>query len=144
MTYHMTVVYIGNSEGVFSLNPESGALVTADTLDRETTSSYLLSVQAEDSLGRDNALSSVTQLSITILDVNDNRPMFSEDVILRTLSENEDENDPVFTFTATDIDQGFNSVIEYSLQDGFGVFSIEESSGAISLITTLDRETTPR
>ncbi len=140
----MTVVYIGNSEGVFSLNPESGALVTADTLDRETTSSYLLSVQAEDSLGRDNALSSVTQLSITILDVNDNRPMFSEDVILRTLSENEDENDPVFTFTATDIDQGFNSVIEYSLQDGFGVFSIEESSGAISLITTLDRETTPR
>ena len=59
------------------------------------------------------------QLSITVGDVNDNDPQFDEPIIFETLSENEDTN-PVFTFTASDLDDGLNGDILYSLDDGFG------------------------
>ena len=62
---------------------------------------------------------SFLQLSVTVNDENDNMPLFSADLIRRTLSENE-QIGPVFTFTATDSDQGDNSVVVYSLMDGFG------------------------
>ncbi len=45
--------------------------------------------------------------------------MFSADLIRRTLSESE-EVGPVFTFTATDSDEGTNSAVLYSIMDEFG------------------------
>ncbi len=65
------------------------------------------------------SLVSVTQLTVTVDDRNDNRPMFSADLIRRTLSESE-EVGPVFTFPATDSDEGTNSAVLYSIMDEFG------------------------
>lgn len=50
-------------------------LVTQKPLDRETRNNYTVFVQATDDDGMDKAMS---KISITVLDENDNRPVFSE------------------------------------------------------------------
>ena len=52
---------LGNEEGVFSLDPETGVLSTAASLDREERASYVLTIRAMDSAGI-HSLSSITEV----------------------------------------------------------------------------------
>lgn len=87
-------IVAGNEDGAFALQERthgenetlSGTartgldgvrLVSARPLDRETTSSYTLTVQAADGRGIDKA---VTKVKVTVLDENDNSPVFSKHV----------------------------------------------------------------
>ncbi|KDR14823.1 neural-cadherin-like isoform X3 [Zootermopsis nevadensis] len=63
--------------GTSKMGLDGVRLVTARPLDRETTSSYTLTVQAADGRGIDKA---VTKVKVTILDENDNSPVFSKHV----------------------------------------------------------------
>ena len=58
----------GNEEKRFRIDPTSGSLETASTLDREITASYNLTVQARDR--RNPALSSTATVTVGITDVN--------------------------------------------------------------------------
>lgn len=60
----------------FAINPQTGAIVTTKTLDRETTSGYLLTVTAKD--GGNPPLSDTTDVEISVTDVNDNFPIFKQ------------------------------------------------------------------
>ena len=75
-------VLSGNTGSRFTLDPATGSVNVGAALDRETTASYLLVVQAVEECG-DNTAS--TTLTITISDVDDNPPtctvlIFSEQV----------------------------------------------------------------
>lgn len=60
----------------FTINPQTGAIVTAKPLDRETVSGYLLTVTAKD--GGNPPLSDTTDVEIIVTDVNDNYPVFKQ------------------------------------------------------------------
>ena len=53
----------GNAGGVFSVGSATGALTVAAALDFETSTSYLLTLQAADRLAASGALSCMLQLS---------------------------------------------------------------------------------
>lgn len=57
-----------------------------------------------------------TQVQLTIMDVNDFRPRFSERVFSTSVFENEPVGTSVITLTATDLDEGENALLTYSLQ----------------------------
>lgn len=55
------MLLLGNEEGKFALNAETGVLRTMASLDREEQATYILSVRATDSAGV-NSLSSITEV----------------------------------------------------------------------------------
>jgi len=60
----------------FYINPQTGVVESNHVLDRENISSYNLTVTANDG-GQPPLLSSV-EVGITVLDMNDNKPMFEK------------------------------------------------------------------
>ncbi|KAK2116365.1 Protocadherin-23 [Saguinus oedipus] len=69
----------------FTIDPESGAISTLRTLDREVQEAVELRVVAQD-LG-EPSLSATSLVSITVDDVNDNEPIFWRQVYNSTLAE---------------------------------------------------------
>lgn len=68
----------------FRIDPNSGGVtVASNTTDRETKDTYILLVQAQDGGGLLNS----TSLTITIEDINDNKPIFQRTQYDAILSE---------------------------------------------------------
>lgn len=67
----------GVDNGKFALNPDTGALVLAQKLDREERDRYHLTVMAED--GGNPPLNSTAIIEIVVQDVNDVTPTFRYD-----------------------------------------------------------------
>lgn len=74
ITYSLTAS--GGDGSEFTINAQTGAIVTTKPLDRETLSGYLLTVTAKD--GGVPALSDTTDVEISVTDVNDNAPQFNK------------------------------------------------------------------
>ncbi len=55
---------LGNEDGVFEINGDTGVLRTVASLDREEQDQYILSIQAMDSAGV-NSLSSMTDVRLS-------------------------------------------------------------------------------
>ena len=133
----------GNNQGTFHLDSASGTLTTASTLDRETTASYNLTVQAID--GGSPALSLSINVTITISDVNDNPPVFEKTMYTATLP-SDAQKEWSFTVIATDRDSGSNGTITYSISSGneAGLFTINPESGEIRVEESFDAEKFPK
>ncbi len=58
----------------------------------------------------------IYQVQLTVLDVNDFRPRFSERVFTTSVFENEPVGTSVITMKAIDLDEGENALLTYSLQ----------------------------
>lgn len=131
---------LGNSEP-FSINPQTGAIITNAPLDRETTSGYLLTVTAKD--GGNPSLSDTTDVEITISDVNDNAPTFKVPLYQASISEDALIGTSVTQISAQDKDIGLNGEIAYKLSQkdmDDGSFLIDAGSGVIRTNKALDRE----
>ncbi|XP_062928641.1 cadherin EGF LAG seven-pass G-type receptor 1 isoform X2 [Mobula hypostoma] len=120
------------------ISNNTGWITVAMELDRETTEFYAFSVEA-----RDNGVPSMTSsagISITVLDVNDNNPTFTERVYHLRLNEDAPVGSSVLTVTA--IDRDVNSVVTYQISSGNtrNRFSITSQSGGglITLALPLD------
>lgn len=116
-------------------------LTILKTLDRESQSFYNLVVQVQD-LPPPPAprFTSTAQVSIILLDVNDNPPAFLSPR-LTYIPENTPIDTVVFKAQATDPDSGPNSYIEYTLLNPSGnKFSIGTIDGEVRLTGELDRE----
>ncbi|XP_053502499.1 protocadherin Fat 3a [Ictalurus furcatus] len=138
------VVYslVDSAEGVFSIDKWTGVVALERPLDREVQSSYLVVVRASD-LGVPYRLSSLTNLTIAVLDVNDNPPVFERRDYSATLGEDAAAGTAVLRVHAHSKDIGTNADIYYSIRSGNtqGHFSIETHTGAISVSHPLDFET---
>lgn len=120
------------------ISNNTGWITVAMELDRETTEFYAFGVEA-----RDNGIPSMTfsaGISITVLDVNDNNPTFTERVYNLRLNEDAPVGSSVLTVTA--IDRDANSVVTYQISSGNtrNRFSITSQSGGglITLALPLD------
>jgi protocadherin Fat 4 len=76
----------GGGEGVFTLGPGDGLLRVAGRLDRETSSNYSLELRARDR--GDPPRSTRATLIVTVLDENDNSPVFDPKQYSASVPEN--------------------------------------------------------
>ncbi|XP_060936124.1 protocadherin gamma-C5-like [Limanda limanda] len=102
----------------FNLKPsfsDNYALVTGAALDRESFSEYKIDIIATD-LGSP-PLSSKKTVYVTITDVNDNPPVFSQPSYNVYLKENGVPGSILYSVSASDLDFGENAKISYSILD---------------------------
>ncbi|XP_075338212.1 protocadherin gamma-A2-like [Odontesthes bonariensis] len=127
----------GNADG--NKNVE---LVLQKPLDREKQDQISLVLTAVD--GGEPQMSGTMLIVITVLDVNDNAPVFTQKTYRATVTENSPKGTVVATVTASDADQGTNGKITYSitntLDDVRKVFQINNENGAVTLIGNVDFE----
>ena len=134
------ITYVMTTLGPFSVDPQTGEVDLARSVDRETRSVYSLVIDAMDH-GMPS-LTSETYVTITIGDVNDNPPAFEFPLYNGTVAENE----PAGTFAVRPVarDPDLNPMLVYSLPNPNGIFTINPKTGAITTLVTLDREKTPK
>ncbi|NWV44384.1 PCDGE protein, partial [Grantiella picta] len=103
----------------FSLAVQSGPggdqrpeLVLAKALDREEAAFHELVLRASD--GGDPALTGTARIRVTVLDANDNAPVFSQSEYTVRVPEDVPVNSTLVTATATDADEGQNGHVKYS------------------------------
>ncbi|XP_061755306.1 protocadherin-16-like [Nerophis ophidion] len=127
----------GNGAGRFSLNPNTGSLSVLKALDREEQEVYNLTVIAEDH--GVPALSAAQVLSVQVIDVNDEAPVFQKAEFEAHVLENQGPGTTVLTVVATDRDQGSNGHVTFGgvTEEGF---VINPSTGVITTTKELDRE----
>ncbi|XP_038556224.1 protocadherin alpha-3-like [Micropterus salmoides] len=118
-------------------------LVLKKSLDREQKDKHTLLVTAVD--GGKPQRSGTLNVSIIVLDSNDNRPMFSQEVYQITIQENVPICTSVFQMNATDSDESINSEVEYSLgktlrQKVYDIFELDKLTGEIRIKGVVDYE----
>nr|XP_057919079.1 protocadherin alpha-8-like isoform X18 [Doryrhamphus excisus] len=118
-------------------------LVLKKSLDREHKDKHWLLVTAVD--GGKPPRSGTLNVSIIVLDSNDNIPMFSQDTYQITVAENIKIGTSIFKMNATDPDEGTNGEIEYKLtktlkKNVYSVFELDKSSGVIKVKGIIDYE----
>ncbi|CAN9514982.1 unnamed protein product [Ophioblennius macclurei] len=102
----------------FTLKPSFSnnyALVTSGALDRETFPEYNIEITATDS--GSPPLSAKKIIPVTITDVNDNAPLFSQRTYNVYLKENGVPGSILYSVSASDLDSGENAKISYSVLD---------------------------
>nr|XP_054594003.1 protocadherin beta-16-like [Nothobranchius furzeri] len=117
-------------------------MVLQKPLDREKQEQINLVLTAVD--GGEPQMSGTMQIVITVLDVNDNAPVFTQKTYKATVTENSPKGTVVATVTASDADEGSNSKITYSitnaLEDIINIFQVNENNGKVTLIGNTDFE----
>ncbi|XP_078387064.1 cadherin-23 [Cetorhinus maximus] len=130
-----------DGEGRFGINPTTGDIYILAALDREKKDHYTLTAVAKDNPGDNpsNRRENAVQVLVTVLDVNDYRPQFSKNVFSTSVYENEPGGASVVTMTATDLDEGENAVLKYSIQGpGVEAFRIDEDTAVITTTRLLE------
>ncbi|XP_039337149.1 cadherin-23 isoform X14 [Mauremys reevesii] len=126
---------LGDGEGKFGINPNTGDIYVLSALDREKKDHYTLTAVARDNPGdiSSNRRENSVQVLITVLDINDFRPQFAKRQFSTSMYENEPAGTSVITMTATDLDEGDNGVVTYSIEGpGVEAFKIDKDSGLIT------------
>lgn len=122
-------IVFGDSAGNFRIDKKSGIIYTATKIDREVTNMYILTIVA-----RSGFAYGKSTVNISILDINDNAPIFSRDRDDISLLENAAVGQEVYLSRARDKDSGINSRVTYSLTyNPEDQFSISEATGVLYL-----------
>ena len=125
-----------SSKNDFKLDEHSGVLTTVSSL---TGQQYNLGVQAYDGVFLTHA-----NLTIKVLDVNDNRPVFNMSSYQGQVAENQKSGTFVAQVFATDDDFGTNGQLRYDFATPSNEFIIDPINGRITTaVNNLDREDTP-
>ncbi|XP_040904775.1 protocadherin gamma-C5-like [Toxotes jaculatrix] len=118
-------------------------LVLEKSLDREKQSVHHLLLTALD--GGNPVKTGTTQIIVTVLDNNDNVPVFKRPLYNVTVHENGAAGSVLAKVEATDADEGVNGEIEYAFaehtpQSLLSIFHLDSDTGEISIIGPLDYE----
>ncbi|KAM6985970.1 cadherin EGF LAG seven-pass G-type receptor 1 [Aplochiton taeniatus] len=133
----------GNVKGQFYIHSPTGVIDVINPLDYEMIREYNLRIKAQDG-GRPPLINGTGMVVVQVVDVNDNAPMFVSTPFQATVLENVAIGYSVIHIQAIDADSGENARLEYRLTDtssGFP-FTINNSTGWITVSTELDREST--
>ncbi|KAM8910633.1 protocadherin gamma-C5-like isoform 2-T2 [Spinachia spinachia] len=120
-------------------------LVLEKPLDREKKALHKILLTALD--GGNPPRSGTSQITVSVLDNNDNFPVFEKNVYKVTLGETSTKGAVVIAPKATDADEGLNGEIEFSFGSRtpdylLSIFEINPLTGEIALKGELDYETT--
>ncbi|XP_040028844.2 protocadherin alpha-6 isoform X23 [Gasterosteus aculeatus] len=118
-------------------------LVLKKSLDREKKNKHSLLVTAVD--GGKPQRSGKLNVSIIVLDSNDNRPIFSQEIFQIVIQENVAVGTLVFRMNATDLDDDANGEVEYSLgktlrRKVYDLFELNKLTGEIIVKGLVDYE----
>ncbi len=119
-----------NVTDCFNIDMQSGEVkLSCTSLDRESTASYELEILAQ--VG-----STTTRgvMRIQVLDINDNAPVFSPDIYTEDITDRFGNTSAVLRVRATDLDNGDNGTVVYSILAGPDSFRINSTSGEIFLV----------
>lgn len=129
-----------DGDGDFTIEPTSGIVRTVRRLDRESVPFYELTAYAVDR-GVPSQRTPV-HIQVTVLDVNDNAPVFPADDFEVLVKENSAVGSVVAQITATDPDEGANAQIMYQIVEGNipEIFQMDIFSGELTSLIDLDYE----
>ncbi|XP_061581316.1 protocadherin beta-16-like isoform X13 [Cololabis saira] len=117
-------------------------MILQKPLDREKEDQITLLLTAVD--GGQPPLSGTMQITVNVLDANDNAPVFSEALYKATITENSPRGTPVTIVSAFDKDGGSNGEISYTISKSklrlSDLFQIDRKSGEVVLIGEIDYE----
>ena len=116
---------------VFALNSLTGEITTQKSLDREIQDRYTLKVSVRDK--GDPQLTSLADVTINVVDVDDNCPKFEPAEYNLTISENLPFNQSIVQVTATDVDLMDSKMMRYAIRSGNtrGAFTIDQYGMAL-------------
>ncbi|XP_077753700.1 protocadherin gamma-A2 isoform X4 [Canis aureus] len=117
-------------------------LVLEHSLDREEKAFHHLILVALD--GGSPIRSGTSRIRVTVLDANDNAPVFTQPEYRVSVPESMPIGTRILTVTATDADEGYNAQVAYFQEKNLGetskVFELESTSGDIIITKSLDYE----
>ncbi|XP_039933881.1 protocadherin gamma-A12-like isoform X2 [Hirundo rustica] len=117
-------------------------LVLAKALDREEAAFHELVLRASD--GGDPARTGTARIRVTVVDANDNAPVFSQAEYTVRVPEDVPVGSVLVTVTATDADEGLYGLVKYSFKKiterASNIFLLDSETGAITLLQSLDFE----
>lgn len=123
-----------------SIKHDNYLIVTNGSLDREKVMNYTIKLIAKDH--GYPSLVTVEKLPVSVLDENDNAPVFSDSIYKASIKENNFEEDVVLEVKASDNDQGLNGKVSYQMKglDEQKSFSIHPTTGLIRVLRSLNYE----
>ncbi|XP_065814714.1 protocadherin gamma-A12-like isoform X19 [Labrus bergylta] len=131
-----------NDHFILSVDNNRVELVLDNTLDREKQKEINLLLTALD--GGSPQRSGTVVIHVTVLDANDNAPVFSQAVYKASLPENSPLDTILIKVSATDADEGVNGDVTYHFghvsDDEVNVFFIDPKSGEIKVTGVIDFE----
>ncbi|XP_039872078.1 protocadherin gamma-A12-like isoform X1 [Simochromis diagramma] len=131
-----------NNHFILSVDNKNVDLVLENKLDREKQKEINLLLTALD--GGSPQRSGTVVIHVTVLDANDNAPVFSQAVYKASLPENCPLDTPVIKVSATDGDEGVNGAVTYDFghisDNDDKVFSINPKTGEIKVCGLIDYE----
>lgn len=141
--YSNATVTLSGGEGHFGLTTRDNIIylvVIEKPLDREEKPVYDLSVEATDA--GTPPLRAMHTFRLVVTDANDNAPQFSQDNYEAHLLEASEPGTSLLRVVATDLDDGINSNIKYSLINS-NWFAIDQVTGLITTKVHVDCEANP-
>ncbi|XP_028315277.1 protocadherin gamma-A11-like [Gouania willdenowi] len=131
-----------NDHFLLSLDGNTLELVLDKELDREKSSQINLLLTALD--GGSPQRSGTVVIHVTVLDANDNAPVFSQSVYKASLPENSPADAVVVTVSASDADEGVNGEVIYDFghvtEEVKKLFTIDRKVGDIKVKGNIDFE----
>ncbi|KAJ8012028.1 hypothetical protein DPEC_G00064430 [Dallia pectoralis] len=142
---------ISQGHPYFSVDPDTGVIRTAlgpAEMDREKREHYQVVIEAKDMAGQRGGLTGTTTVNITLTDINDNPPGFSQNMYQFRIPESMKAGHPVGRIKAVDKDIGVNAEMSYRVVsgDGLDIFDVSADKntqeGVITVLKPLDYEKT--
>ncbi|XP_027132673.1 protocadherin gamma-A12-like [Larimichthys crocea] len=131
-----------NDNFILSIDTNTADIVLENKLDREKQKEINLVLTALD--GGSPQRSGTVVIHVTVLDANDNAPVFSQAVYKASLPENSPPDSIVLHVSATDADEGVNGDVTYHFShvsdNDVNVFSIDPKTGEIRVTGVIDFE----
>lgn len=114
--------------GKFFIDKDSGQISVSSALDYENKRSHMLKVMASDT-GK-KVFKGICFVNVTVTNVNDNSPMFSQVAYDFRIGEQADPNIPLAVVQATDAD---GDAVTYTKLGGSTLFTVDQNTGVIML-----------
>lgn len=144
--YGQVVYYLEELDGdneAFSISTSQGkgTIRLRQSLDYERKSLYQLKVLAIDRANQGRINTGTAALVVKVKDLEDQGPEFVSQSPVTRISESVPKGSHVTSVRAIDGDRGINNKIKYSIVKGSNnMFKIDEDSGIVTTLKTLDRE----
>ncbi|XP_073535304.1 desmoglein-2-like isoform X2 [Phyllobates terribilis] len=130
--------------GMFIINENTGEVNVTGIVDREQISLFFLKGYARDQNNVD--VEPPIDLRVKVLDINDNDPVFTQDIFVASVEELSPANTLIMILNATDADEPdtINSKLAYrilSQNPGSSEFWVTKNGQVLTTVGSLDRET---